>query len=60
VHETRAIDQVYPLNEAAVFVELFHYVLEIGALELLQGLDPKNREGALYPFVQFELFTLLA
>lgn len=59
VHETRTMDQVYPLNEAAFFDELFHYVREIGAWELLEGLDPKNREGALYPFVQFVLFTIM-
>ena len=59
VHETRTMDQVYPLNEAAFFDELFHYLREIGAWELLEELDPKSREGALYPFLQFVLFTIM-
>ena len=59
LHETRTMDQVYPLNEAAFFDELFHYLREIGAWELLEDLDPKNREGALYPFLQFVLFTIM-
>jgi len=59
LHETRTMDQVYPLNEAAFFDELFHYLREIGTWELLEELDPKNREGALYPFLQFVLFTIM-
>jgi DDE family transposase len=59
LHETRTMDQVYPLNEAAFFDELFHYLREIGAWELLEQLDPKQREGALYPFLQFVLFTIM-
>ena len=59
VHETRAMDQVYPLNEAAFFDELFHYIQEIGAGPLLEDLDPKSREGALYPFITFVLFTIM-
>jgi len=59
LQETRTMDQVYPLNEAAFFDELFHYLREIGAWELLEDLDPKNREGALYPFLQFVLFTIM-
>lgn len=53
------MDQVYPLNEAAFFDELFHYLREIGAWELLEDLDRKNRQGALYPFLQFVLFTIM-
>lgn len=59
IHETRAMDQVYPLSEAAFFDELFHYVREIGAWQLLEDLDPESREGALYPFIQFVLFTIM-
>ena len=59
LHETRTMDQVYPLNEAAFFDELFHFIREIGAWDLLGDLDPKSREGALYPFLQFVLFTIM-
>ena len=59
LHETRTMDQVYPLNEAAFFDELFHYLKEIGAWELLEDLDPKIREGASYPFLQFVLLTIM-
>ncbi len=59
LHETRTMDQVYPLSEAAFFDELFHYLREIGAWELLEDLDPKNREGALYPFLKFVLVTIM-
>jgi len=59
IHETRTMDQVYPLNEAAFFDEFFHYIREIGAWPLLEDLDPKSREGALYPFIQFALFTMM-
>ncbi len=53
------MDQVYPLNEAAFFDDLFHFVREIGAWDLLEGLDPGKREGAPYPFIQFVLLTLM-
>ena len=59
LQETRAMDQIYPLSEAAFFDELFHYIREIGAWDLLEALDPKDREGASYPFIQFVLFTLM-
>lgn len=59
LHETRALDQVHSLNEAAFFDELFHYIREIGAWPLLEDLDHKKREGAIYPFVQFVLFTIM-
>jgi hypothetical protein len=59
IHETRTMDQVYPLNDAAFFDELFQYIREIGAWALLEDLDPKSREGALYPFIQFVLFTMM-
>jgi len=53
------MDQIYPLNEAAFFDELFHYIQEIGAWQLLENLDPKNRERVSYPFIQFVLFTIM-
>jgi len=59
LYETRTMDQVYPLNSAAFFDELFHFVEEIGAWKLLEDLDPKIREGASYPFLQFVLFTIM-
>ena len=59
LQETRAMDQIYALSEAAFFDELFHYIREIGAWDLLESLDPKDREGASYPFIQFVLFTIM-
>jgi hypothetical protein len=59
LQDTRAMDQIYPLGEAAFFDELFHYIREIGAWELLEALDPKDRDGASYPFIQFVLFTIM-
>ncbi len=59
LHATRAMDQVSPLNEAAFFDELFHFVRAIGAWELLEGLDPGTRAGALYPFIRFVLVTIM-
>ncbi len=53
------MDQVSPLNEAAFFDELFHFVRAIGAWELLEGLDPGTRAGALYPFIRFVLVTIM-
>jgi len=58
-HETRAVDRVYALDQAAFFDELFHYIGEIGAWPLLKQLDPEDRKGALYPFMQFVLFTIM-
>ena len=59
VEQTRAMDQIYPLNEAAFFDELFHYIREIGAWQLLEQLDPNDRQGVFYPFIQFVLFTIM-
>jgi hypothetical protein len=59
VHQTREIDRVCALNESAFFDELFHYIREIGAWSLLEQLDPGDREGALYPFIQFVLLTIM-
>lgn len=59
MHETRAVDRVHGLNEAAFFDELFHYIREIGAWPLVEQLDPAHREGALYPFVRFVMFTIM-
>lgn len=57
--QTREMDIVHPLGEAAFFDELFQYIKEIGAYGLLESLDPQERRGALYPFIQFVLFTLM-
>ena len=59
LHETRAMDSVCALNEAAFFDELFHYIREIGAWPLLEQLDPDDRQGPLYPFIQFVLVTIM-
>lgn len=59
LHETRSMDRVYPLSEASFFDELFHYIEEIGGWPLLEGLDPGTRKGALYPFIQFVLLTIM-
>lgn len=59
VHRTHAMDRIAALNEAAFFDELFHYVREIGAWPLLEQLDPADRKGALLPFLQFVLFTIM-
>jgi hypothetical protein len=59
VHQTREVDSVCALNEAAFFDELFHYIREIGAWPLLEQLDPADRKGALYPFMQFVLLTIM-
>ncbi len=59
LHETRTLDRIYPLGEAAFFDEFFSYLKEIGAWSLLDDLDPKARAGALYPFLQFVLVTMM-
>ena len=59
VHRTHAIDRICTLDEAAFFDELFHYLREIGAWPLLEQLDPADRKGALIPFLQFVLFTIM-
>lgn len=59
LHRTRALDRVYAMDEAAFFDELFHYLREIGVWPLLGDLDPGTRVGALYPFVQFVLVTIM-
>jgi len=59
LHAVRAMDRVYPLNTASFFDELFHYIREIGAWPLVEGLDPRDRVGPLYPFVQFVLVTIM-
>ena len=57
--ETRQMDRVVALDEAAFFDELFHYLQEIGAWHLLVGLDPGTREKPSYEFLKFTLFTLM-
>ena len=59
LNATRAMDRVYALNIASFFDELFHYIREIGAWPLLEGMDPQDRKGALYPFIQFVLVTIM-
>lgn len=59
LHTSRAMDRIYPLNEAAFFDEFFHYVVEIGLWPLIEALDPKDREGPSYPFIQFVLLTIM-
>ena len=59
LHQTRAVDRVHSINEAAFFDELFCYVREIGAWPLLEALDPDHRTGPLYPFLQMVLFTVM-
>lgn len=59
LHETQAMDRVYPLNTASFFDELFQYTREIGAWPLLEGLDPKTRVGPSYEFIQFVLLTIM-
>ena len=59
LQDTRAMDQIYPLSEAAFFDELFHDIREIGAWDLQEALDPKDRAGASYPFIQFVLCPIM-
>jgi len=59
MYETRALDRVYPLSTAGFIDELFHYIREIGVWPLLEGPDSQDRKGALYPFVQFVLMTIM-
>lgn len=59
IYETRSLDRIHSLNEAAFFDEFFHYLKEIGAWSLLEDLDPKKRTGPIYPFIQFVLVTIM-
>lgn len=59
LHESRAMDRICPLSEAAFFDEFFRYIDEIGVWPLLEGLDPKDRAAPLYPFIQFVLMTIM-
>jgi len=59
LHRTRALDDVHALDEAAFFDEFFHYLREIGVWPLLEQLDPQDRVGPLYQFLQFVLCTLM-
>lgn len=59
LHATKSLDQAHSLNEAAFFDEFFQYLKEIGVWPLLEGLDPQDRKGALYPFIQFVLITIM-
>jgi hypothetical protein len=53
IYETRNIERMYALSEAAFFDELFEYTREIGLWPLLEDLDPGKRRAQLYPFIQF-------
>ena len=59
LHETRSLDRVHAMDETAFFDEIFQYIREIGAWSLLDDLDPATRTGALYPFIQFVMVTLM-
>jgi hypothetical protein len=59
LHQSRAVDSVHALNEAAFFDELFQYIREIGVWPLLEALDPDDRQGALISFITFVLFTIM-
>ena len=59
LYETRSLDRVHSLNEAAFFDEFFHYLKEIAVWPLLEDLDPQDREGPLYPFIRFVLVTIM-
>jgi hypothetical protein len=59
LHRSRALDHVHALDEAAFFDEFFHYLREIGVWPLLEQLDPQDRAGPLYQFLQFVLCTLM-
>ncbi len=56
---TRSMDRVYALNTASRFDELLHSNRENGAWPLLVGMDPQDRKGALYPYIQFMLATIM-
>jgi hypothetical protein len=58
-NETCAIDDMASLNEAAFFDEPFLYIREIGAWPIFEQVDPQDRQRALYPFMQFVLFTII-
>lgn len=59
LHETRAVERVHALDEAAFFDEFFHYLKTIEVWPLLEGLDPEKRVGPLIPFLQFVLCTIM-
>ena len=59
LHETHAMDRIHSLNEAVFFDEFFHYLSEIGVWNLLNDLDPQDRTGPIYPFIQFVLVTIM-
>ena len=59
LHATRSLDRIHALDEAAFFDELFHYIREVEAWPLLMDLDPQTRTGAIYPFIQFVMVTIM-
>lgn len=59
LHETRSMDRIHALDEAAFFDDFFEYIRKIGAWPLLMDLDPDKREGPLIPFIRFAMFTMM-
>ncbi len=59
VAETRAVDRVYTLGEAAFFDELFAYLREIGVFSLLEDLTPQDGRRRSYPFLASVLITMM-
>lgn len=59
LYETRSLDRIHSLNDAAFFDEFFHYLKEIEVWPLLENLDPQDRQGPLYPFIKFVLVTIM-
>jgi hypothetical protein len=59
LYETHAMDRVHSLNEAVFFDEFFHYMKEIEVWPLLENLDPQDRTGQLYSFINFTMVTIM-
>lgn len=59
LHDSRAMDRVHALNEAAFFDEFFQYLRDIGVWPLLEDIDPDTRLRVTYSFHQFVLLTLM-
>ena len=59
LHQTRALDRVLAMDEAAFFDEFFQYIREIKTWSLLDELDPETRTGPTYPFIQFVMVTIM-
>jgi hypothetical protein len=55
----KQMDKVYTLDEATLFDFFFQYLREIGAFELLEGLEPEHCQRKSVPFLQFVLVFLM-